>query len=117
MDTVPYLGVSVRYVGTVRYRTVPTIPSYSFCCHPTILSIFVIRMELQSREMSKIQAAISEQLREVAARQTGLEQLNDKLRERGEAAKQRLLAQQFQLSDTRLQQLSKIRYRTYIREY
>jgi hypothetical protein len=67
-------------------------------------------MELQGREMGRIQAAISEQLREVAARQASLEALNDKLRERPEAARQRLLATQFQLTQQRLEQLTNIRF-------
>ena len=67
-------------------------------------------MELQSREMARIQAAIMEQLREVSARQASLETLNDKLRERPEAARHKILGQQFQLSDTRLDQLKNIRY-------
>jgi hypothetical protein len=66
-------------------------------------------MELQSREMAKIQAAISGQLQEVTARQASLEALNDKLRERGEEARQRLLAHQFQLTEARLQELTSIR--------
>jgi hypothetical protein len=67
-------------------------------------------MELQSREMAKIQAAITEQLREVAGRQANLEALNDKLRERAETARQRLQAHQFQLTEARLQELTAIRY-------
>jgi hypothetical protein len=66
-------------------------------------------MELQAREMGRIQAAISEQLRDVAARQASLEALNDKLRERPEAARQRLLGTQFQLTQHRLEQLKNIR--------
>ena len=67
-------------------------------------------MELQSREMARIQAAIMEQLREVSVRQSSLETLNDKLRERPEAARHKILGHQFQLSDTRLDQLKNIRY-------
>jgi len=62
-----------------------------------------LRTDLQNQEMNKIQAAITEQLREVTVRQTQLENLNQKLRESADVAKRRLQA--FQFDPSRLQEL------------
>ena len=65
-----------------------------------------LRLALQSKEMSKIQSAINTQLSEVITRQKHLENVNQKLRERADIAKNRL--DTFSYDEERYSSLAKL---------